>query len=289
MEPSYPDRAWSGKVELKANTQIARGTYRLRIECPEIASRIVPGQFVMIRLADRPDPLLGRPLALYDVVSNSQGEPRGIEIVYLAVGKMTRQLAHSQPGTPLEVWGPLGNGFPPHLGEHVVMVAGGIGQTPFPALAKEALGLQQFGTPPRAARQARKVTLCWGVRSAEYLADLPKFEQLGVEVRVATEDGSAGHRGLVTELIEPVIEESAGVGECRMVCCGPEPMLAAAVQIARKLDVGCLVSLETPMACGMGICFSCVTAVRTGHGTWDYRRVCVDGPVFDAKDVMLEQ
>lgn len=287
MPPSYADRAWAGEVVLKANERIARDTYRLRIECPEIASRILPGQFVMIRLAGCSDPLLGRPLALYNVAADPRGQPWAIDVAYVAVGKLTRRLAGAVPGIRLEVWGPLGNGFPAHPSEHVLMVAGGIGQTPFLALAKELLGRQRFGNPPRACPRAKKVTLCWGVRSAEYLADLPEFEQVGVEVRVATEDGSAGHHGLVTELVEPVVRESTL--DCRIVCCGPDSMMAATAKIARRLGIGCQVSLETPMACGLGICFSCVTRVRTGvDGAWDYRRVCVDGPVFEAEDVVLE-
>jgi dihydroorotate dehydrogenase electron transfer subunit len=102
-------------------------------------------------------------------------------------------------------------------------------------------------------------------------------------VRVSTEDGSAGHRGLVTGLIEPVVASSPA--PCRIVACGPEPMMEAAAAIAKRLGVPCQVSLETPMACGIGICFSCVAKVRDRTGAWDYRRTCVEGPVFDADQI----
>jgi len=280
---SYADRAWQGTVAIEGNTRIGRDTYRLRFDCPEIARRIVPGQFVMLRLAGCSDPLLGRALALYDVVVGADGEPAGLEVVYLIVGKLTRRLATMQPGALLEVWGPLGNGFPPTETEHLVMVAGGIGQTPFLALAWEYLGLHAYGDPPRQVPRAQKVTLCYGARSGEYLAGLDDFERTGVEVRLSTDDGSLGHHGVVTELIAPVVEESP-LG-CRLVCCGPEPMLAAAAKIARELGLPCQVSLETPMACGIGICFSCVAKIRDPSGQWDYRRTCVEGPVFEAADV----
>src|SRR5690242_20051561 len=125
----YADRAWFGTVIVEENVRLARDTYRLRSRCPKVAPRIVPGQFVMIRLAGYDDPLLGRPLALYDSVLDAQGEPAGIDLVYLVTGKLTGKLATFLPGQQLEIWGPLGNGFAPQAARHLIMVAGGIGQT----------------------------------------------------------------------------------------------------------------------------------------------------------------
>jgi len=279
----YADRAWHGTVKIEENVRLARDTYRVRLGCPEIASRIVPGQFVMLRLAGSEDPLLGRPLALYDVVVDPNSGPVGLDIAYLVVGKMTGRLAAMGLGGTLEAWGPLGNGFGPIEAEHLVMVAGGIGQTPLLALAREVLGLAGYGGKERSVRRAAKVTLCYGARSKDYLAGVEDFERAGVDVRLSTDDGSAGHRGLVTDLVRPVVEESSRGG--RIVCCGPEPMMEATAAIARELGVPCQVSLETPMACGIGVCFSCVARVRDGSGRWDYRRTCVEGPIFDAEDV----
>jgi dihydroorotate dehydrogenase electron transfer subunit len=278
--PHYADHAWHGRVEVLENVRLACDTYRIRFGCPELARRIVPGQFVMLRMAGGEDPLLGRPLALYDVVGDA------VDIVYLVVGKMTGQLAKVQAGTVLEAWGPLGNGFPSEPAEHLLMVAGGIGQTPFLALAKEYLGKFRYGQPPREVPPAKKITLCYGARTAEYLAGVEDFRRIGVEIHLSTDDGSAGHRGLVTELIEPAVRN--GREKCRIVCCGPEPMLQATALIAAQLKIPCQVSLETPMACGIGACFSCVAKIRDGRGGWDYRRTCVEGPVFDAADVMFE-
>jgi dihydroorotate dehydrogenase electron transfer subunit len=279
----YADRAWHGTVAIEHNAPLACDTYLLRFRCPQIARQIVPGQFLMVRLAGTNDPLLGRPLALYDTVLDQQGCPSGIAIVYLVVGKMTRRLADLPAGGPLEVWGPLGNGFSPAPAGHLLMVAGGIGQTPFMALAREALGRRTYGDPPRRAPRAARVTLCYGVRTAGYLAAVEDFERLGVEVRVSTEDGTAGHRGLVTDLVEPAVRDSEM--PCRMVACGPEAMMEAAAKIAKRLGIACQVSLESPMACGIGVCFSCVAKVRDRSGHWDYRRTCVEGPVFDAEEI----
>jgi dihydroorotate dehydrogenase electron transfer subunit len=98
-------------------------------------------------------------------------------------------------------------------------------------------------------------------------------------VLVSTDDGSAGHHGLVTEVAEQVLASSPAA---RVVCCGPERMMEAVAHLAARLRVPCQVSLETPMACGIGICFSCVAKVRDEAGGWDYRRTCVEGPIFDA-------
>lgn len=277
----YADHATFESVTVLENVAIARDTYRVRFHCPELARRIVPGQFVMLRLAGSNDPLLGRPLALYDTVlaEGARGPAVGIDLVYLVLGKMTGRLSKLLPGQSLEVWGPLGNGFTPTAAEHLVMVAGGIGQTPFPALAAEALGQRTYGDPPRTARRVGRVTLCYGARNKDYLAGVDDFLRLGVDVRTSTDDGTAGHRGFVTDLLEQVLDKSPAA---HVVCCGPEPMMERVAHITAGRGVPCQVSLETPMACGIGICFSCVARVRDAEGSWDYRRTCVEGPVFDA-------
>jgi dihydroorotate dehydrogenase electron transfer subunit len=280
----YADRAIRATASILENVRIARDTYRVRFECPEIARRIVPGQFLMLRLAGLNDPLLGRPLALYDTVVSPQGEPIGVDVVYLVLGKFTQLLAESTPGAKLEVWGPLGNGFAPATtsDEDLVMVAGGIGQTPFMALARESLGHRSYGDPPRAAATAPSVTLCYGARTASYFAGIEAFRELGVEVLQSTDDGSLGHRGFVTELLQRVLERGRRM---RIACCGPEPMMEAVSQIAIAASVPCQVSLETPMACGIGICFSCVARVYDETGEWDYKRTCVEGPIFAAEKI----
>lgn len=268
-------------VRVLENLPLAERTYRVRLACPELAAAIRPGQFVMLRLPRTTDPLLGRPFALYDTVLDN-GQPVAIDVVYLVVGKMTAHLADLGPGETLEVWGPLGKpfrdvGHPPR----VTLVAGGIGQTPFLAYARELLGTRGYGGDAPRAR-TRSVALYYGVRTARLAAGIDDFRAAGVEVHLASDDGSLGNPGYVTQLLETHGKTGPLVG------CGPEPMLQALAKLAARWGVPCQVSLETPMACGIGICFSCVTKVRTADG-WDYKRVCLDGPCFDAKEWMFEE
>ena len=166
----------------------------------------------------------------------------------------------------------------------LVMVAGGIGQTPFPALARLFVAGGKYGEPALDVAPIPRVTLCYGARSAEYLAGLDDFRSLGVETFVSTDDGSAGRHGRVTELLLEVLASESG--SVRVACCGPEKMMEAVTEICRERQVACEVSLETPMACGLGICFSCVAKVLDASGAWDYRRVCVEGPVFPADTIV---
>lgn len=282
----YADSMRQLRVEIVENVRLARDTYRVRFHCPEIAQQIVPGQFVMLRLAGFDDPLIGRPLALYDTVARGAGQGgavqhEAIDVVYLVKGKFTTRLARLQPGQQLEVWGPLGNGFPALATNHLILVAGGIGQTPMLALAREYLGGRRYGQAIRPAR-ADRVSLCYGARSAEYLAGIEDFQAAGVDLQIATDDGSRGRPGLVTALLAELLNSRAAADGRVVMCCGPEPMMAAVAELCERAQVPCYASLETPMACGIGICFTCVARVRQPEGGWDYRRTCVEGPVFAA-------
>lgn len=280
----YADHATVHAVEIVENVQLARDTFRVRFACPPIAQAILPGQFLMLRLAGCDDPLLGRPFAFYDLVPDSTGSLTYIDVVYLVLGKMTARLSKLGPGTKLEVWGPLGNGFPPDPVDELLMVAGGIGQTPFLAVGKELLGGTAYGQPARKSPRAKRVALLYGARRAEYFAGVENFRATGIEVRQSTDDGSLGHHGLVTDLLrEELTKPTTGIR--RVVCCGPERMMEAVAELCHELHTPCLVSLESPMACGIGICFSCVTRVKQDDGEWDYRRTCVEGPVFAAEKI----
>ena len=292
--PGLVPDATQAVAEVVACEPMALDTYRLRLACPPIAERIVPGQFIMLRPSEGTDPLLGRPFALFDVVDRPDGRAEQFDIGFVLVGKLTRQMARWKPGQRVIAWGPLGNGFTADYSGHVVCVAGGIGQTPFLAVTREALGRRRYGPPPgRPSTCARRVTVLYGVRTAELLAGVDALRAAGADVFVSTDDGTAGHPGLVTDLLQVLVgrtspcdsETAAAVRALpppdRILCCGPEPMMHAVAEIAAGAGVPCWLSLESPMACGFGACFSCVVAVRDGDG-WDYRRTCVEGPVFAA-------
>jgi len=213
-----------------------------------------PGQFAMLQLDpgfSRRDPLLPRPMAIY------RREGDILEFRFKVVGRGTAALARSPLGTRIGVLGPLGNGFalPPGA---CVLVGGGTGIASLYEIASQASG---------------PVQVALGGRSRADVLGLADFEALPVELRIATEDGSAGHRGLVTELLDLRPEHE-------VLACGPHGMLARVHQLARDAGARCWVSLESPMACGFGICLGCVIPTRSG-----LRYVCTHGPVFAAGEL----
>ena len=267
---------------------IAKDTWQLTVAAPSLAARVVPGQFFMVRIAGHNDPLLGRALAMYDMHRDAAGQPHSISVVYTVKGKFTQALSRCSVGDRIELWGPLGNGFSKTPIDHLILVAGGVGQTPMLTLASGALGFDKYGEEADGKAFAGEVTLCYGARTKDYLAGLNDFERVCSSVRIATDDGSLGFHGRVTEVLKEVLKEvlAGSKTTCRIACCGPEPMMEAVSEVARSFGVECEVSLETPMACGIGICFTCVAKIKQSDGEWDYQRTCIEGPVFDAEKIV---
>jgi dihydroorotate dehydrogenase electron transfer subunit len=225
-----------------------------------------PGQFLMLSAGaraavPRTDPLLPRPMAVYRAsFENGAGV---VEVLYKVAGRGTGLLSEALPGQKVGLVGPLGRSFElPESGERAVLVAGGTGIASVYELA-------------RCARDRGEVTVLLGARSDIDLMGVADFEALGVDVRIATEDGSAGERGLVTKLLEAALAES---GAPRVYACGPTPMMRRCAEIAAAAGRPCCVSLENNMACGFGVCLGCAAPLRDGG----YALVCRDGPMFDA-------
>ncbi|NNL65520.1 MAG: dihydroorotate dehydrogenase electron transfer subunit, partial [Myxococcales bacterium] len=213
----------------------------------------------------RSDPLLPRPMAVYRTL----GDGNEFEVLYKVVGRGTALLAEAGPGDRIGVVGPLGRGFePPARDEHALLVGGGTGTASL--LDQAAL----------ASRRGR-ATVLLGARTAADLIGVADFRALDVDLKLATEDGSEGHAGLVTELLAEAL--SAG-GRTVVYACGPTPMMRAAADLARAEGVACRVSLENPMACGFGVCLGCAAPLADGG----FALVCRDGPVFDAERVAWE-
>lgn len=288
MDHVAPTCAARRVVNVLENVRIARDTFRMRLADPEMARVIRPGQFLMVRPTTGLDPFLGRPFALYNVVRNENGEPVALDVVYLIMGRGTSALSEVHCGEHLEIWGPLGNGFADPPRGDVICVAGGIGQTPFLALGKWWTGRESYaGISHSADRPTSRVTMLWGVRNSELIGGLDDFNNAGIEVEVATDDGSYGHHGFVTDLLKARL--ARGDRPSRLVGCGPPPMLKALATIAHSEGIDCDLSLENHMACGFGACFSCVTPIRQDDGTTDLKRVCVEGPIFDSKRVVFAE
>src|SRR5262249_32206060 len=148
----------------------------------------------------------------------------GLDVVYLRLGKMTSRLAGFLRGPKLQMWGPLGNGFSAGAGDHLIIGGGGIGETPFMALGREDLWQSTYGgNGVRKLTASERVTMCYGARNKEYLAGVDDFRALGIDLKISTDDGSAGHHGFVTDLLKQTLSEPA-TGSRRIVCCGPEKM-----------------------------------------------------------------
>ena len=286
MQITMADSMQQIESPLVRNEQIAEDTFLIRVDAPEIARRVVPGQFVMIRLSQTDAPLIGRALAVYNVVNDESGDPRWIDLVYLRKGTMTTALAASPLDRSVTVWGPLGNGFSNRSCDHLIMVAGGIGQTPMLLLGREALGSQQFGLDSRSNGWSNQVTLIYGARRKGLLAGVNDFKEAGFEVELCTDDGSEGQQKLVPDVLKERLERLPAKARVRVVTCGPEIMMEKVSEICESAKIDCQVSMETPMACGIGICFSCVAQVKQdGPEEWDYKRTCVEGPIFDSHKI----
>jgi len=262
------------RAEILSNQVESGANRRLVVRVPDWPGS-GPGQFLMLSpgalsAVSRTDPLLPRPMAIYRERAGSGSSE--VEVLYKVSGRGTSLLAEAEPGQLLSVVGPLGCGFSELAsGARAILVGGGTGIASLYGLAAAALG--------RGAR----VSVLLGARSAGELMAEADFCELGVDLQVATEDGSGGHRGLVTELLEALLDGESGAPPT-VFACGPTPMMRRCAEIAEARSLSCVVSLENRMACGFGVCLGCAVPVAAGG----YGLVCREGPVFDAGDVVWE-
>lgn len=260
-----------------SNMEVSPGYYRIRLTAPPEFSAARPGQFVMVRVGSGIDPLLRRPFGIFDLSTYAPAHDGAVaqpcfEMLYRVVGKGTAMLATLHETDRLDILGPLGKGFElgPAGGEKL-LVGGGVGLAPLYLLARELVN--QF-----------PVRLFAGGRTRDDILCITEFERLGVECYVATEDGSLGQSGLVTEALVRRLDQLGDGAE--IFACGPHPMLKAVAGIAAERGIACQVSLEGYMACGVGACLGCVApGHRHSPETPDYRCVCSEGPVFRAGEL----
>ncbi|MBF0318840.1 MAG: dihydroorotate dehydrogenase electron transfer subunit [Nitrospirae bacterium] len=229
------------------------------------------GQFFMLKPGESIDPLLLRPFSLMGFTVPGATHPNGtLSFLIRAAGKGTNILKRLPVGTCLTVLGPLGQGFPPiEEGERLIVVAGGIG-------IASVLGL---------VKVYQDVPLFYGVRTKGHLLLSPgMLNAISAEIHIASDDGSIGTKGNILELLEAYVfqlRKSFG-GNIKIYACGPHAMLRAMAEMS--LDAETYISLETPMACGLGTCLGC--AVKTAGGI---QMVCKDGPVFNIKDITWDE
>lgn len=256
------------KSIVRSTEQFGSGFHRLTLHAPRIAAVALPGQFVMATCSDTLDPLLRRPFSIHRCPT-----PELIQLLIRVVGRGTGLLAACSPGQEVGLIGPLGRGFSLKAKSPSCLVGGGIGIAPLLFLA------DRLKTENPAAIEDCHVLL--GARSGPELAPLAAdFSALGCQVETATDDGSLGHHGLVTDLLPPHLP-----GIHKVYVCGPQPMMAAVASLCRSAEVGCEASLEAHMACGLGACLGC-----TVHGVRrQYLHVCKDGPVMIAEEVAWDR
>ena len=261
-----------------ANRRLSADYNVLSFAAPAIAATARPGQFVMIKTSGGQDPLLRRPFSIFEILRDESGSPSGISIFNKRIGVGTSLLSRVEAGARLPVLGPLGRPFEPvDPPAEAWMIAGGVGLAPFVTLAA---ALAAGKTP---------ATLFYGARRAEELYCVDLFEALGVTLVLATEDGSAGVRGRVTNPLEAALQARPLGNPVKLYVCGPTPMMRACAALAATHGRACDVSLEQVMGCGLGGCYSCVVLARGADGGPNHHtRTCIDGPVFDAQRVVWE-
>lgn len=287
---------------VKGREELAPGYVRLRLTFRAVAERARPGQFVHVHPVprrspaalrgtlppdDRLDPFLRRPFSVHDA-DRASGE---FAILFKVIGRGTRELANAQTGDALNVMGPLGRGFPDRvepagletpvgstgafLGHgrqgpgSIIVVGGGVGVAPFILAAKEF------------SRDHSVIALVGG-RTAQDVLCTEDLDAAGAEVHTATEDGSLGFAGQVTELLERLLDEGLrGV----ILACGPMPMIRKVAEIGRAAGLPAFLSLEDRLGCGLGACLGCALRVIERDGSRRYMRLCSEGPVVEAERV----
>ena len=264
--------------EISRNEEIQEDCFLMKMKVAPSFENPLPGQFVMIRIAGLNDPFLSRPISIY---SFSRGKNYcSIELLYRVVGKGTQILAGLIEGSQVEIHGPLGNGFEfQTVKKNIVFIAGGIGIAPLSLLIESLC---------RRSDCSRSVmTVYLGFQGASTVVGLDKLKKLCRDITICTDDGTLGTKGFVTQIFQKNMKKFSP-DNTSIYTCGPKEMLKSLAKILNKSKFNCQVSLEERMACGTGACMGCAVAIKNKKGTFDYKRVCADGPVFNLADIIWE-
>lgn len=260
-----------GKVQVLWNKRLGSSYYKIGLNCGTDLFAAKPGQFVMIRLTSGIKPFLRRPFSVHGI-TGTKDDGRCIEILYEAVGEFTGRLLEIKAGEWLDIMGPLGKGFT--LTENysrIFIVAGGIGVAPMLFLGSYLIEKKHV--------DSLRIKVFIGARTKECILCRDDFYNLGLDVIVATDDGSEGNPCFITSSVEAALTESRPE---IIFACGPLEMLKSVAGIAHVYGVPCQVSMESVMACGIGACLGCALE---GNDESRYLHVCKDGPVFDTRDI----
>lgn len=294
------------------NKKIGHRFHRLRLEFSQGGARAFayfkPGQFAELDLSGTalPSPeaipedlldsagrkiLLRRPFSFTQVTT--EGDKTFAELLYCVVGPATLRMTTLSAGNSISMIGPLGNGFRiPDGKKKAILVAGGMGTPPLQHLAQVLTGRRDIEVIAFAGAKTAKELPFEGRLdeiSQQLGFSLPEFAKYGIESLVATDDGTAGYHGLVTDCLAEWLGQSGLAAKDVIICaCGPEAMLARVAQIAQDKNIDCQVSMERMMACGIGLCQSCAVECRVnGSSETTYKMCCEDGPVFNGKEIVF--
>ena len=255
------------RTTILSNEEVAEAHYLLRCECAEIAQHARPGQFVHVMVSQDTGMLLRRPFTIYTVDGHE------MTMLYQIIGEGTKRLSEMPTGASLQVLGPLGNTFNlTTKPEPAILVGGGAGIASLMLLAAALRenDIQTFGLV--------------GAQHHTRLLSVSDLESIGIAVRIATDDGSIGHHGYVTDVLADLLSETKWQRPT-IYACGPHGMLAAVTKIAADFEVSAQIAMENRMGCAMGVCLGCVCPVRIDANCVEYQRVCTEGPVFNATDI----
>ena len=243
------------------NIEISPGIFKMQVSCNSIAKIATPGQFVNLYCKEG-SRLLPRPISICEI----DKESNILTFVYGVVGKGTEEFSKMKSGEYIDLLGPLGNGYKidNDTSEHI-LVGGGIGIPPLLELVKSLEGNK---------------SVYLGFRTGNFLVE--EFEKYGAKVFVATDDGSFGTKGTVVDLLR-----STNANGQMIYSCGPRPMLIAVSAWAKENSIKAQISLEERMGCGIGTCVGCVCKIKNAE-TWEYKKVCKDGPVFWSEEVIWD-
>lgn len=275
-------------AEILAHQAFEGAQYLLRVQAPECAKTARAGQFAHLQC----DPMLAmrRPLS----IMRTDPQQGWVEFLYKAIGQGTSLLSHRKPGDSISLLGPIGEPFRPDpTRPRPLLMGGGVGMPPMVFLAEH---LKSHGTYQPVALMGSEVPFPFRLRPSQILmpgipdgviASMPLLEDWGIPSRLASLQGYAGcYEGFITDLARCWLDSLTATQrlEVEIFACGPHPMLEATARLAAQYGLPCQVSLEEFMACAVGGCAGCVVEVKTGQGP-AMKRVCVDGPVFDAYSV----
>jgi len=276
------------KAKILSQKKIKGSYWYCELSAAEIAKNALPGQFINIKVNNDYEPLLRRPISIRGVSGAK------IKIFYEVVGKATETLAQRKKGEPLDIIGPLGNGFDSGGkktgNRRQILVAGGMGVAPLIFLAEKLAEL-------KTQNSKLKTLVLVGARTKDQLLCVKEFKDFGCDVKIATDDGSAGFKGRVSDLLKHLLSTIRHHRLSTIYACGPKPMLREVADIADGYRIPAQLSLEEHMSCGIGACLGCAIKVKSQKvpacrqagkvkSGFEYKRVCKEGPVFNAEEII---